>query len=207
MKKISIITIILLSSLFSSAQVVDKVKGLFIQKKSFTREDLKELENYEMDLSQITFYTSNEISIQRIIPREGKAIESTEGYITFDNDRVMSRVVITKGATGILTDIYEDSLKLKFENLEGYELTFVKDKRKNDIEHCYYLKVSDNRTILYGDEEWSLNWGNSTQLQWKNKETKKTLCSKKRIRGVKPDGTEKKTLKKHILGTSEEVAK
>lgn len=207
MKKSLIFIFFIGIALTVNAQVIDKVKGVFMQKEFLTEEDLSELEFSDVDLSQVIFYTSSEISIQRNIPRDAKIIGDTEGNVTFNNGKVMSKVFITKGATGIITQVYADSIKVKFENKEGYLLTFVKDKRLRDTSNCYYLQVSEDRTIRYGPYDWYLNWGNSVCLQWKNKEIKKTTASRKKIRGVKPDGSERKTFKKHFIANNEELTK
>ncbi|KXX69491.1 hypothetical protein [Flammeovirga sp. SJP92] len=191
MKNWPLIVVLLCITHFSNAQVVDKVKGAFISKTPVTAEGLANLEENKVDLSQLVVYISEEIHIQRNIPKDAEVISSTEGNIVYDNGKKIEKIKIVKGATGIITQSSSDSLKVKFENKEGYEFTFIKDKRGTDNTAAYYLKVSNDREVEYGPYEWYLNWGKGANVLWKYKEITKSVANTKRVKGIKPSGSQK----------------
>lgn len=204
MKHWSLLVLLLCIANLTNAQIIDKVKGAFIAKTSLSSEDLADLEINNVDYSKIVVYTSEEISIQRNIPRDVEVFSNTEGNVVYDNGKEIDKITIVKGASGMITEVVDDSIKVKFEDKEGYEFTFVKDHRGTDHTSAYYLKVSDDRTIEYGPYEWYLNWGRGVNIQWKAKEITRSVATKKRVRGIKPDGTKKKSFKELFVSEDED---
>ncbi|WP_044209526.1 hypothetical protein [Flammeovirga sp. OC4] len=191
MKNWPLIVVLLCITHLSNAQVMDKVKGAFIAKTPVTTEGLENLKENNVDISQLVVYISEEIHIQRDIPKDAEVINNNEGNIIYDNGKRIEKIKIVKGATGIITQNYPDSLKVKFENKEGYEFTFIKDKRGTDNSSAFYLKVTQDRDVEYGPYTWYLNWGRGANVLWKYKEITKSVANTKRVKGIKPSGTQK----------------
>ncbi|MBB6460056.1 hypothetical protein [Flammeovirga kamogawensis] len=184
----------------TSAQFKDKVTSLFIKKNAFTIDDKNELEYMEADLSKVVFYTSQEISLKRLVSTDSTVKENAVGDIIFENGDVIDRLVIKKGATGFIHQINEDTLLVKFENIEGRYLTFVSDKRNMDTLTKYYLFVDENRRVAYNNQEWDLLLGNNVCIQWKSKSVNVNKESSHTVKGLRADGSQKKTFKESILG-------
>ncbi|NME71849.1 hypothetical protein [Flammeovirga aprica] len=189
MKNWSLILACLFITHFSSAQVMDKVKGAFMAKTPVTVDGLANLEENNVDLFQLVVYISEEIHIQREIPKDAEVISNTEGNIVYDNGKKIEKIKIVKGATGIITEVASNSIKVKFENKEGYVFTFIKDQRGTDKEATFYLDVQGDRNVAYGPYEWYLNWGRGAKVLWKYKEITKSDTKTKRVKGIKPENT------------------
>ena len=186
--------LLLIASLSFNAQ-------LLVKKKEFTANSKAELDFRGIGMNEILFYVSGEISLKRIIDVKNEAGAKEKGNVVFENGKAYAYKKFTSAATGKGDTMVNNALEVRFENETGRFFTFKKKKGKYDDVDKYYLVLNrDKKTVEYGGHTWEIMWGQETYLYWKPKEKTKNKKTRDKVRGLKNDGSEKKTIKDMIKG-------
>lgn len=174
---------------------------LLLKKQEFTVDSKNELDYRGIPTSDILFYVSGEIQLKRIINVKDEAGAKDKGNVVFENGKAYAYLKFTSSATGKCDTIIGTKLQVRFENEEGAYLSFKKKKGKyDDVEKYYLVMNSDGKTVEYEGDTWEIIEGKEAYLFWKPKEKTKNKKTKEKVKGLKNDGSEKKTLKEKITG-------
>lgn len=171
---------------------------ILVKKQEFTLDSKNELEYRGIGVDQILFYVSGEIQLKRVVNIKDEAGAKDKGNVVFENGKALEYKKFTSSATGKADTITGNTIEVRFENIEGAYLKFKKEKAKGSTEEVYkyYLVLNaDGKTIDYAGYTWEIFVGKSSYLFWKPKEKTKNKKKKDKVRGLKNDGSEKKTLK------------
>lgn len=175
---------------------------LFIKKKEFTIDSKTEIDFRGIPMNAILLYVSGEIQIKRLINEKDDAgAKQKYGNVVFENGKAYAYKKFTSSATGKSDTMINNRTEVRFENEPGAYFTFAKKKGKYDTVEKYYIVLNKGRkTVSYAGATWDVLYGKDTYLFWKPKEKTKNKKTKDKVRGLKNDGTEKKTLKDRFKG-------
>jgi hypothetical protein len=169
---------------------------LIATKQIFSVNSKAELDFKGIGMNKILFYTSGEIYLKRMVDKVDTVFaKSHSGKVVFENGKAFAYVQITNSATGLCVSSSEDKFEIKFRTDSTKFLTFMKKKGKSDEVALYYFVVPKSKKINYGGYSWEVIYGNGVHLYWKPKDKGRNKKSKEKVKGLKMDGTEKKSLK------------
>ena len=187
------ISLVIISSLFivGCASISRTIKTLIPKKQVFTNTTFNELNESGFDINGVLFYSDREIVLNRLSndsrtqEKNNRGVYVEKGKIEYENKELSSK------SSGIITDFTDETVKIKFAE-NGY-LTFnVKNNSQGSDQP--FVFDPDNSIIMFDEQEWHVTSGVGAVLNYKiTKRSKQTLKVSK-VRGVKSDGTEKKSI-------------
>ena len=187
------ISLVIISSLFivGCASVSRTVKTLIPKKQIFTTTTFSELNESGFDINGVLFYSDREIIFNRLSndsrtqEKNNRGVYVEKGKIEYENKQLTSK------SSGLITDFTDETVKIKFAE-NGY-LTF---KAKHNLQggDQQFAFDPENSIIMFDGHEWNVTSGIGAVLHYKiTKRSRQTLKVDK-VRGVKSDGTEKKSI-------------
>ena len=187
------ITIILLICFIAttSAQIVGS------KKRSFTENKRMEYEYNGFGLNNVLFYVSSAIIMKRVLPKTKDGQTNVKGRVSFENGRAYEYYELVDGASCVFEKESEDqsTLTMRFGQDQDEVLSFVKRAGSgNDQNNYYYLEIGEDKKIAFLGKEWELISWEGVRLDVKEKRNTKVKVDKTKSRGMKMDGTEKKSL-------------
>lgn len=87
------------------------------------------VESYDIEMTDIQFYNSREIILERDLSYEETKVAS--GKIRFENGRFIERIIIKKETPGVCEGFDEEVIDVSFEPGENKVLKFVRDAGDN----------------------------------------------------------------------------
>lgn len=175
---------------------------VFVKQQIFTENSMAEINYRKISVKDLLFYTSTEIYIKRLVLATDIATSNTGGQVVFENGKSYAYMqFVSKGndGSGKCDTVIDNTLNVRFRAGDNY-LPFQKAKMGGDDVARYYLVTNSDSKIMYGGYEWEVILGENVYLMWKQKVKGKNKRSKEKVRGLKMDGTEKKTLKDRLKG-------
>ena len=187
------ISLVIISSLFivGCASISRTVKTLIPKKQVFTNTTFSELNESGFDINGVLFYSDREIVLNRLSndsrtqEKNNRGVYVEKGKIEYENKQLTSK------SSGLITVFTDETVKIKFAE-NGY-LTFnVKYNSQGSDQQ--FVFDPDNSIIMFDGNEWQVTSGVGAVLNYKiTKRSRQTLKVSK-VRGVKSDGTEKKSI-------------
>lgn len=185
--------LVLLTSLgFSSnAQIIGSRKAGFSENKRMEYE----YNNYAM--KDVLFYISTNITMKRVLPKEKDTKYNPKGRVAFENGFPYEYYEYLDGASCYFVKESDDKSRLwmNFGADQEELLEFkLKNGRGNDENKYYYLVVKEDKKIDFLGKEWELITHPEVFLLVKEKRTAKAKIQSTKSKGVKLDGTKRKSL-------------
>ena len=187
------ISLVIISSLFivGCASISRTVKTLIPKKQVFTNTTFSELNEAGFDINGVLFYSDREIVLNRLSndsrtqEKNNRGVYVEKGKIEYENKELSSK------SSGIITDFTDETVKIKFAE-NGY-LTFNVKYNSQGSDQRFVFNPDDS-IIMFDGHEWHVTSGVGAVLNYKiTKRSRQTLKVSK-VRGVKSDGTEKKSI-------------
>jgi hypothetical protein len=91
----------------------------------FNQEIRDNVESYEIEMTEIQFYNSHKIVLERNLTYEETKVAS--GKIRFENGQFIERIIIKKNTPGVCEGFTADMIDVAFEQGENRILKFVRD--------------------------------------------------------------------------------
>lgn len=142
---INIVSLVIISLIFISCS----------NKIYFTKDMKIRLNQYNLDINKVQFYTSDKISFRKIAPYDSAAIAN--GEIKFANGKYIDKIIIKKNTPGTCEFSEDGLLNIAFEAGEDKYLIF-----KIDNSGKYYQLLTNKYNygeIVYGNEKYIIQPG------------------------------------------------
>ncbi|MEA3505100.1 MAG: hypothetical protein U9R32_07880 [Bacteroidota bacterium] len=155
---------------------------------AFTPELRSKLEYQGIDISDVQFYNSKKIVLNReeVIPEE---VQVEYGEVKIENRRIIEEIVIKKNTPGICVQVNPYDINISFESNSSKTLKFSR-KNKYRLEPSYRLYAENWKNtigkIIYGDTLYQTQPGAGNVILLVKKKQFYNLIQQKRIvRGQK----------------------
>jgi hypothetical protein len=100
--------------------------GCASKKSVFFNQEIRDnVESYEIEMTEIQFYNSHKIVLERNLTYEETKVAS--GKIRFENGQFIERIIIKKNTPGVCESFTEDMIDVAFEQGDNRVLKFVRD--------------------------------------------------------------------------------
>ena len=176
-----------------------------------TQDGMKEMELYGVDFTEVLWYISTPIEIERLSTVDPKSAEGqdlmSKGKINVKGGKIYEIARFTSNATGLYEYQKGDVIGIRFEHGEGrileFKLTSPKNPSSSNTVKYYELVYKSNRDgsnkkVDYAGAQWDLMMGSYSRLEFKAKVNQKNKANKNRIKGMTKDGSEKETIREKI---------
>ena len=110
----------------------------------FTNEMRIKLDEYDLEINKVQFYTSKKIAFRRILPYDSAGIAS--GEIRFENGKLIDNIIIKKNTPGTCEFVQDGILNMAFEQGENKYLKF-----KTNLSGQYYELFVNQDLRNYGE--------------------------------------------------------
>lgn len=111
----------------------------------FTVESRQQIEKAGVDISQVQFYNSEEIVLNRFISKE--EVKVAEGKVRVENGKNIEEIIIPANTPGVCELKDEKTLKISFDDGEGRSIPFLVERRGDIVVAGSYFKI--------GAKEWT----------------------------------------------------
>lgn len=169
--------------------IAGMLTGSCSRKIMFTPELRKELESNNIPLTEVQFYNSHKIELNRThIPPDAISINS--GAVNVERGKYIEEVVIRKHTPGVCSSVNPYDLSIEFEPDNHYSLKFGR-KAGAKLTNAYKLYAkwkADKGEIIYGDSKFTTKMkATNAHLLVEKKQVYNLIRDKRVARGVKVD--------------------
>lgn len=110
----------------------------------FTNEMRLKLDDYDLEINKVQFYTSKKIVFRRVLPYDSAKI--ARGEIRFENGKLIESIIIKKNTPGTCEFVNDGILNMTFEQGDDKYLKFKPNKSGN-----YYELFVKQDLLNYGE--------------------------------------------------------
>lgn len=195
--KIFITIALLLISFASSAQLSGK-------ERYFTDDDRAKYDYLGGDYSSILFRISHEMLFKRSLPEaRGEQVNTKKGTIQFENGKAVEYYQIKDNATAIFESISDDkqTMVVRFGADQDEVLKFKLVKGNGSDSKMYFtLDLETDKKLNFLGFSWDFLSHENVRLVFKGDNDTKLDFNKTKSKGVKLDGTERKSIIDKVKG-------
>jgi hypothetical protein len=170
----------------------------------FTDDDRAKYDYLGGDYSSILFRISHEMMFKRSLPEaRGEQVNTKKGQVSFENGRAVEYYQIKDNATATFESISADkkSIIVRFGNDQDEVIKFTQVKGSgNDSKMYYTLVLEPGKKLNFLGYSWDFLSTENVRLVYKGDNDTKLDFSKTKSKGMKLDGTERKSIIDKIKG-------
>ncbi len=144
---INIVSIVLIGLVFGSCS----------NKIYFTNDMRIKLNDYDLDINKVQFYTSDKITFRKILPFDSAAIAN--GEIKFENGKLIDNIIIKKNTPGTCEFVEDGLLNMAFEAGENKYLIFKVSKSGRYYELLVNQDKNSFGELIYDNEKYIIQPG------------------------------------------------
>lgn len=115
------------------------------------------LDEYNLDLNKVQFYTSYKIMFRKILPFDSAAV--AKGEIRFENGKLINNVIIKKNTPGTCEFVEDGLLNMAFESGENKYLIFKVSKNGKYYELLVNQQMNKFGELLYDNQKYFIQPG------------------------------------------------
>ncbi len=123
----------------------------------FTNDMRIKLDDYNLDINKVQFYTSDKITFRKILPYDSAAIAN--GEIKFENGKLIDNIIIKKNTPGTCEFVEDGLLNMTFETGENKYLVFKISKSGKYYELLINQGLNRYGEFLYDNEKYIIQPG------------------------------------------------
>ena len=141
------VSILLISLVFSSCS----------NKMYFTNDMRIKLNEHDLAINKVQFYTSDKITFQKVLPFDTAAIAN--GEIKFENGRLIDNIIIKKNTPGTCEFVEDGLLNMAFEAGENKYLIFKVSRSGKYYELLVNQDKNNYGQLVYDNEKYIIQQG------------------------------------------------
>ena len=123
----------------------------------FTNDMRLRLNEYDLEISKVQFYTSDKMVFKKVLPFDSAAIAN--GEIKFENGKLIDNVIIKKNTPGTCEIVEDGLLNMAFESGENKFLIFKLSKTGKYYELLVSTYANKYGELLYDNEKYIIQVG------------------------------------------------
>ncbi len=165
-------------------------------KVTFTRSIRSQIEAKGLELKKIQYYNSQKIVLKRVLTNKDANV--TSGEVRLENGMYVEQVEIDKNTPGVVEEVREGALLIRFEEGENRTLLFEEDRafgeyvlktekwdrNKSNSQYSEFFNLY-NGEVMYDNKKYYINNSLSKpRLKIKKKESNNVTVDRRKAKGV-----------------------